>query len=73
MVLIDYEYPERAVGFVMEHNMLDNYWDESVHIYGELKKANKGKNVNTPLQDVSSIVTGQVLWDLNYNLSILGS
>ena len=67
MVLIDYEYPERAVGFVMEHNMLDNYWDESVHIYGELKKANKGKNVNTPLQDVSSIVTGQVLWDLNYN------
>ncbi|MCR1837983.1 phosphatidylserine/phosphatidylglycerophosphate/cardiolipin synthase family protein [Rodentibacter caecimuris] len=67
MVLIDYERPEQAVGFVMEHNMLDNYWDHSTHIYGDLKAANQGKNVNIPLQDVSSIVTGQVLWDLNYN------
>ena len=51
----------------MEHNMIDNYWDSSTHIYGNLKAGNVGKNVNTPLQDVSSIVTGQVLWDLNYN------
>ena len=47
--------------------MLDNYWDRSTHIYGNLEAANAGKNVNTPLQDVSSIVTGEVLWDLNYN------
>ena len=67
MVLIDYKKPEKAVGFVMEHNMLDNYWDRSTHIYGNLEAANAGKNVNTPLQDVSSIVTGEVLWDLNYN------
>ncbi|WP_257812039.1 phospholipase D-like domain-containing protein [Aggregatibacter actinomycetemcomitans] len=67
MVLIDYERPELAVGFVMEHNMLDNYWDDSTHTYDELKAANAGKNVKTPLQDVSGIVTGQVLWDLNYN------
>ena len=67
MVLIDYKKPEQAVGFVMEHNMLDNYWDRSTHIYGNLEAANAGKNVNTPLQDVSSIVTGEVLWDLNYN------
>ena len=67
MVLIDYEKAQKAVGFVMEHNMIDNYWDRSTHIYGDLKAGNIGKNVNTPLQDVSSIVTGQVLWDLNYN------
>lgn len=67
MVLIDYKKPEQAVGFVMEHNMLDNYWDRSTHIYGNLEAANAGKNVNTLLQDVSSIVTGEVLWDLNYN------
>ena len=67
MVLIDYKKPEQAVGFVMEHNMLDNYRDRSTHIYGNLEAANAGKNVNTPLQDVSSIVTGEVLWDLNYN------
>lgn len=67
MVLIDYKKPEQAVGFVMEHNMLDNYWDRSTHIYGNLEAANAGKNINTPLQDVSSIVTGEVLWDLNYN------
>ena len=67
MVLIDYENAQKAVGFVMEHNMIDNYWDRSTHIYGDLKAGNIGKNVNTPLQDVSSIVTGLVLWDLNYN------
>lgn len=65
-VLIDYETPELAVGFVLEHNMVDNYWDDSNH---SLKTTlpNKGKNSPTPLQDVSSIVTGQVLWDINHN------
>ena len=65
-VLIDYEIPELAVGFVLEHNMVDNYWDDSNH---SLKTTlpNIGKNSPTPLQDVSSIVTGQVLWDINHN------
>lgn len=65
-VLIDYEIPELAVGFVLEHNMVDNYWDDSNH---SLKTTlpNKEKNSPTPLQDVSSIVTGQVLWDINHN------
>lgn len=65
-VLIDYEAPDLAVGFVLEHNMVDNYWDDSNH---SLKTTlpNIGKNSPTPLQDVSSIVTGQVLWDINHN------
>ena len=31
--LIDYEVPHKAVGFVMEHNMLDNYWDDNSHYF----------------------------------------
>lgn len=66
-VLIDYEVPHKAVGFVMEHNMLDNYWDDDSHIYGKVSAPNQGKNVDTPLQDVSSIVSGEVLWYINRN------
>lgn len=76
-VLIDYDKPDLAVGFVLEHNMIDNYWDTSDHFYDEQQTqwklesvlpANK-RNHSTPYQDVSSIVTGQVLWDLNRNFS----
>lgn len=66
-VLIDYEVPHKAVGFVMEHNMLDNYWDDDSHISGKVSAPNQGKNVDTPLQDVSSIVSGEVLWYINRN------
>ena len=65
-VLIDYEAPDIAVGFVLEHNMVDNYWDDSNHSL-RTTLPNIGKNSPTPLQDVSSIVTGQVLWDINHN------
>lgn len=65
-VLIDYDKPESAVGFVLEHNMLDNYWDNDEHSL-KTTAPDQGKNAQTPLQDVSSIVTGQVLWDINYN------
>ncbi|MFH7098722.1 phospholipase, partial [Klebsiella pneumoniae] len=30
-VLVDYELPESAIGFVMGHNMLDEYWDTDAH------------------------------------------
>lgn len=66
-VLIDYEVPHKALGFVMEHNMLDNYWDDNSHISGKVSAPNQGKNVDTPLQDVSSIVSGEVLWYINRN------
>jgi phospholipase D/transphosphatidylase len=65
-VLIDYEAPKIAVGFVMGHNMLEAYWDTSKH-------GRRGKSPNTgaffpiPRQDVSSIVSGEVLHDLNDN------
>ncbi|OOF76290.1 phospholipase [Rodentibacter caecimuris] len=65
-VLIDYGKPDVAVGFVLEHNMVDNYWDTGEHSL-KTTAPNQGKNSPTPLQDVSSIVTGQVLWDINHN------
>ena len=65
-VLIDYEHPERAVGFVMGHNMLEAYWDTERHA----KRATApdlGAYYPVPREDVSSMVTGGVLYDLNEN------
>ncbi|BAO88665.1 phospholipase D-like domain-containing protein [Caballeronia cordobensis] len=66
MVLIDYEAPETAVGFVMGHNTLDAYWDDDRHSY-MTKPPNLGRNGETPRQDMSAIVTGPVLESLNDN------
>ena len=66
MVLIDYEDPENAVGFVMGHNMLDQYWDTSDHSCVR-KTPSTGRNGPYPWQDMSSCVTGPVLQFLNAN------
>ena len=65
MVMVDYEEPASAVGFVMGHNMHDNYWDTSEHRYDDsmgLRLPGFG-----PWQDLSAMVTGSVLFDLNTN------
>lgn len=66
MVLIDYEDPENAKGFVMGHNMLDQYWDTSEHSCIR-KSPSAGRNGPFPWQDISSWVTGPVLQYLNAN------
>jgi phosphatidylserine/phosphatidylglycerophosphate/cardiolipin synthase-like enzyme len=66
MVLVDYEQPEVAVGFVMGHNTLDAYWDDDHHGHARLQ-AQFGRNGETPRQDISSRVTGPVLEFLNDN------
>ena len=66
MVLIDYETPEHAVGFVMGHNMLDTYWDADGHSSVRLHPR-MGRNGLHPRQDISSRVTGPVLEHLNRN------
>lgn len=65
-VLIDYESPDNAVGFVLEHNMIDNYWDTSKHVKATATFYT-GRNHPTPYQDVSSIVTGPILYYINQN------
>ncbi|HJR29660.1 MAG TPA: phospholipase, partial [Pseudomonas sp.] len=55
MVLVDYEQPEVAVGFVMGHNTLDAYWDNDVHSHVR-HHAQFGRNGETPRQDISSRV-----------------
>lgn len=66
MVLVDYEIPERAVGFVMGHNMLDTYWDRDDHSHVRMH-AQMGRNGLHPRQDMSSRVSGPVLAYLNEN------
>jgi phosphatidylserine/phosphatidylglycerophosphate/cardiolipin synthase-like enzyme len=74
MVLVDYEIPDRAVGFVMGHNMLDEYWDTSDHsalnrAKGSKPAPNKGPRGDTPRQDISSRVSGPILEHLNHNFA----
>ena len=66
MVMIDYEVPEQAVGFVMGHNMLDAYWDDDAHGYAHMHPR-LGRNGETPRQDMSAMVTGPILEHLNVN------
>lgn len=66
MVLVDYEVPDRAVGYVMGHNMLDAYWDIESHSANRLR-GDLGRNGATPRQDISSRVTGPILEYLNHN------
>lgn len=66
MVLVDYETPEDAVGFVMGHNTLDAYWDRDDHSTFRMHPQ-MGRNGTHPRQDISSRVTGGVLEYLNAN------
>ncbi|MFC0695977.1 phosphatidylserine/phosphatidylglycerophosphate/cardiolipin synthase family protein, partial [Paraburkholderia humisilvae] len=66
MVLVDYEMPEHAVGFVMGHNMLDTYWDRDDHRSLRMHPQ-MGRNGLHPRQDMSSRVSGPVLAYLNRN------
>ena len=68
MVLVDYETPDTAVGFVMGHNTLDAYWDKDDHGAHRMH-AQFGRNGKTPRQDISSRVTGPVLEYLNHNFA----
>lgn len=68
MVLVDYEIPDLAVGFVMGHNMLDAYWDTDDHSAIRMH-AQFGRNGATPRQDISSRLTGPVLEYLNHNFT----
>jgi phosphatidylserine/phosphatidylglycerophosphate/cardiolipin synthase-like enzyme len=62
VILVDYETPDVAVGFVMGHNMLRDYWDDDEHAYWSDARLGFA-----PWQDLSSCVFGPVLWDLNEN------
>jgi phosphatidylserine/phosphatidylglycerophosphate/cardiolipin synthase-like enzyme len=73
-VLVDYEAPERAVGFVMGHNTLDEYWDTDSHSSRNRDPASKpapnaGPRGDTPRQDISSQVAGPILEHLHHNFA----
>jgi phosphatidylserine/phosphatidylglycerophosphate/cardiolipin synthase-like enzyme len=62
MILVDYESPADAIGFVMGHNLLRNYWDTDAHEY-----QSAAREGFAPWQDLSCRVRGGVLYDLNEN------
>ncbi|MDZ5432117.1 phospholipase [Pseudomonas fluorescens] len=73
-VLVDFELPEHAVGFVMGHNMLDEYWDTDGHSAQNRSEdnkpaPNKGPRGKTPRQDISSQVSGPILEALHHNFA----
>jgi len=73
-VIVDYEAPEVAVGFVMGHNMLDEYWDTDAHSARNrtpqtLPAPDRGPRGKTPRQDISSRVTGPILAHLHHNFA----
>jgi len=73
-VIIDYEVPEVAVGFVMGHNMLDAYWDTDAHSAlnrrpQTMPAPNRGARGATPRQDISSRISGPILTDLHHNFA----
>ncbi|MFK8332855.1 phosphatidylserine/phosphatidylglycerophosphate/cardiolipin synthase family protein [Pseudomonas sp. BJa5] len=73
-VLVDYELEDSAVGFVMGHNMLDEYWDTDDHSAlnrsEDAKPApNRGPRGDTPRQDISSRVSGPILEHLHHNFA----
>jgi phosphatidylserine/phosphatidylglycerophosphate/cardiolipin synthase-like enzyme len=73
-VLVDYELPDGAVGFVMGHNLLDEYWDTQQHSAlnrtEETKPApNVGARGNSPRQDISSQLSGPIVEHLHHNFA----
>jgi len=74
-VLVDYELPERAVGFVMGHNMLDEYWDTDAHSSQHRAGSSdpwgpaEGASGFLPRQDISCRVTGPILEHLHENFA----
>ncbi|WLH68460.1 phosphatidylserine/phosphatidylglycerophosphate/cardiolipin synthase family protein [Pseudomonas sp. FP2309] len=73
-VLVDYEMPDKAVGFVMGHNMLDEYWDTDAHSAQnrteDTKPApNLGARGREPRQDVSCRISGPILEHLHHNFA----
>ncbi|QLI82667.1 phospholipase [Chitinibacter fontanus] len=68
-VLVDYELPDQAIGFVMGHNMLDEYWDKNDHSRIQHADSKHGRNGAGPRQDISSSVTGPILEHLHHNFA----
>ncbi len=70
-VLIDYEDPELAIGFVMGHNMHSEYWDQDAHSILRHKDTSwLGRDGPTAWQDTSNCVYGEILHDLNDNFAV---
>lgn len=77
MVVVDHDSPEDHVGFLMGHNLLDNYWDTNKHsaqrhfiLTGQPDPhPNRHANGKVPFEDFSSRLTGPIVGDLFANFA----
>jgi len=67
-VVIDYEAPEQAVGFIMGHNSTSQYWSAPPYSVQQYR-AHTGRDGPIPYHDNSAMITGPLLYDLNHNFS----
>ncbi|KQQ56034.1 phospholipase [Pseudomonas sp. Leaf127] len=74
-VLVDYEVPDRATGFVMGHNLLDEYWDTDEHLSQNRTPQSKpapdqGARGKDPRQDISCQISGPILEHLHDSFAV---
>src|SRR5471032_41964 len=50
MLLIDYEYPAAAIGYVMGHNSITDFWDTEKHLFRDLRRERFYKKEHVELQ-----------------------
>ncbi len=70
MVLIDYELPSRAVGYVMGHNSITDFWDTAAHKFQDpLRETFYRSNpkemrsqIDKALDDAGYFLSGAALW-----------
>jgi phosphatidylserine/phosphatidylglycerophosphate/cardiolipin synthase-like enzyme len=63
-ILVDYESPKDAIGFVMGFNLQPQYWDTDEHEFDPpVRKGFK------PWQDLACRIYGPILYDINSNFS----
>jgi phosphatidylserine/phosphatidylglycerophosphate/cardiolipin synthase-like enzyme len=58
-----------AIGFVMGHNMLDEYWDTEAHSPRHTDPRQGRNGIIGPREDFSALVSGKVLGDLFFNFN----
>ncbi len=77
-VLVDVEDPHACTGFVMGHNMLDEYWDTDAHsaqrsmlLYGRPERQpDRYANGARPRHDFSARITGPIVGDVFANFAV---
>ncbi len=69
-IVVDYETPKTARGYVMGHNLKSQYWDTTDH-FNDVTQGRRepGASTEEPWQDLSCKIIGSCLYDVNQNFT----